>query len=283
MTRVLCIGVATLDIVNRVQRYPREDDEVRAIAQARRMGGNAANTAVVLAQLGADVAWAGNLPSAPGIVDDSFARYRVDASFAVRITGATLPTSYITLSAETGSRTIVHFRELPEYRAADFLALDLGGFDWVHFEGRAIDELALMLTRARSFAGLRVSLEVEKLRPGIEALFEFADLALFSRDYAQSKGFADAAALLRSLPRGLQASCTWGAQGAWAVERDGRLLHEPAPRLETAIDTIGAGDVFNAAMVQAFRSGQTLGPALQASVALAAAQCAREGLQLSDD
>jgi len=282
MARVMCVGIAALDIINRVKKYPAEDSEVRALAQSQRMGGNAANTAIVLAQLGACVFWVGNLAQSAEIVDRSFARYGVDASLAVRIVDAVMPTSYILLSETSGTRSIVHFRDLPEYRADDFLNLDLRSFDWVHFEGRAIDQLMPMLWRARGMCGLPVSLEVEKPRKGIEGLFEQVDLLLFSHDYAQARGFSDAPALLRSLPQGVLATCTWAAKGAWAIDHDGRLLHAAAPPLESVVDTLGAGDVFNAAMVHALSSGLTVEQALQAAVVLASSQCAREGLELAD-
>ena len=277
----MCVGTATLDIINRVPQYPAEDSEVRALAQSQRMGGNAANSAVVLAQLGAQAFWVGNLAESTPIADRSFDRHGVDASLAVRIPDSVMPTSYVLLSEANGSRSIVHFRDLPEYSAENFLALDLRSLDWVHFEGRAIDQLVPMLWRARGMCGLPVSLEVEKPRDGIEGLFEQADLLLFSRAYAEAKGFTDAPALLGSLPQGVLATCTWGAQGAWAVDHESRLLHEAAPSLEAVVDTLGAGDVFNAAMVHALSSGRTVVQALQAAVALASSQCTRQGLTLA--
>ena len=279
--RVLCVGIATLDIVNRVAVYPPEDSEVRASSQSQRLGGNAANTAIVLAQLGAQVSWVGNLGDRAPIVEQTFARHGVDASLAVRIPNATLPTAYITLSEATGTRSIVHYRDLPEYPAEEFLGLDLSGLDWVHFEGRAIDQLAVMLRHVRATPGLTVSLEVEKPRQGIEALFEHTDLLLFSHDYATARGFQGAEALLHSLPAGRRATCTRGAQGAWAIDRDGRLSHTAAPVLDAVVDTVGAGDVFNAAIVNCLGMGRPLHQALQAAVVLASSQCTRDGLELA--
>jgi ketohexokinase len=281
MARVMCVGIATLDIINRVARYPDEDSEVRALSQSQRMGGNAANTAVVLAQLGVDACWVGNLGQRSDIVDQTFGRYGVDASHAVRIPGASLPTSYVLLSAANGSRSIVHFRDLPEYRAEDFRTLDLRSLERVHFEGRAIDQLEMMLSQARAVDGLQLSLEVEKPRRGIEALFGRVDLLLFSRDYALARGFSDAPTLLRSLPSGIAATCTWGDQGAWAIDTHGALLHAAAPRLDAVVDTLGAGDVFNAAILHALSRRLTLEQGLQAAVSLASSQCARQGLELA--
>ena len=281
--RVICVGTATLDIVNRVTAYPAEDSEVRAISQSQRVGGNAANTAIVLSQLGAKVSWVGNLSDQSQTIESTFSRYGVDASLAARLPGGTLPTSYITLSAANGSRSIVHYRDLPEYRAEDFLKLDLSGCDWLHFEGRAVDELAVMWQHARATPGLPVSLEVEKPRAGIEAFFENADLLLFSRVYARAKRFDDAESLLHSLPVGLRATCTWGEQGAWAIEEDGRLVHAAAPVLDSVVDTVGAGDVFNAAMIRELGCRKTLPQALASAVTLATTKCGREGLVLVAD
>lgn len=279
--RVLCVGVATLDIVNTVPTYPSEDSEVRATAQSQRLGGNAANTAVVLAQLGVDVAWAGSLAPDTPVIDTAFRQYGVVTSPALRHPAGVPPTSYVTLSGANGTRSIVHYRDLPEYSAEAFMALDLSVYDWIHFEGRAVDQLAAMLRRVRQVGGVPVSLEVEKPRPGIEAVFDHADLLLFSHDYAQARGFTDAESLLCQLPDGLVATCTWGSQGAWAMAADGQLLHVPAPQLPQVVDTLGAGDVFNAAMVFALGKGKPLAQALTAAVVLASSQCTRPGLALA--
>lgn len=275
-----CIGTATLDIVNQVNEYPREDSEVRALSQVRRMGGNAANTAIVLGQLGHPAAWIGNLAQSSSIIDNTFALHGVDATRAVRIAHSETPTSYITLSNASGSRSIVHFRNMPEYHAADFLTLDLAQFGWIHFEGRAVDQLSRMMAHASSQSAITISLEVEKPRAGIEALIEYADLVMFSRDYAIAREFTDAQGLLASLEPGTVATCTWGSKGAWAIDQDGRLLHATAPILDQVIDSVGAGDVFNAALISRLHHGDALETALVRAVSLASSQCARQGLDL---
>ena len=190
MSSILAVGIATLDIVNTLASYPREDEEVRALAQSRVRGGNATNTLVILSQLGHHCSWAGVLPREPDsqVVLDDLDRYRVDITAVQRPVSGKLPTSYISLSAETGSRTIVHYRDLPEYDFDVFDALDLSRYDWLHFEGRNIGELGSMLEKARQ-AGVPCSLEAEKPREGIENLFDLPDVLLFSRAYVRQKGF----------------------------------------------------------------------------------------------
>lgn len=83
-----------------------------------------------------------------------------------------------------GSRTIIHHRELPELRAADFEALDLRQFQWLHFEGRRnVADLVQMMERAHRLRreqpatyAFGISLELEKNVAGHETLLPFADV-----------------------------------------------------------------------------------------------------------
>ena len=53
--RVLCVGLIALDIVSTCQRFPDEDEDIRAISQKWQAGGNACTNATVLTQLGCSV------------------------------------------------------------------------------------------------------------------------------------------------------------------------------------------------------------------------------------
>lgn len=284
MARVLAVGVATLDIVNEVEDYPPEDSEVRALAQHVRRGGNATNTLVVLSQLGHQCAWAGTLadePDAEHIVAD-LTHHGVDLHACRRLAYGKVPTSYILLNRHNGSRSIVHYRDLPEYACEDFRAIDLSELDWLHFEGRALEETRCMLeTARRARAELPLSLEVEKPRPGIETLLPLADLVLFSRAYARATGHADPESFLAwAHQRAAQAELylAWGDAGAWARDRAGETHHcraQPPPR---SVDTLGAGDVFNAGIIDARLRGRACAAALVSGVALAGRKCGLPGL-----
>ena len=274
----LCVGIATLDIINTVESYPPEDAELRALAQARRVGGNAANTARVLARLGHPVTWAGQLTGQPEGREIEAALQVAGVRCAANLVAdGRLPTSYITLARDSGSRTIVHYRDLPEYPATAFARLPLEDFDWIHFEGRAVDQLEIMLKDSRARSPAPVSLEVEKPRPGIEALFGQADLLMFSRDYVRARGGQDPAAFLAALSVNGMATCTWGAAGAWWRDRDGVVRHQPAFAPERVIDTLGAGDVFNAGLLHGLADGLGLEAAVERAARLAGEHCGREG------
>ncbi len=294
MARILGIGIAVLDIVNQVDGYPEEDSEIRALAQDIRRGGNAANTLTVLAQLGHRCHWAGTLADdlASQVIEEALAAARVATDCVRPVKGGHTPTSCITLNRRNGSRTIVHHRDLPEYAAADFLRLDLTPFDWLHFEGRNVAELTQMLRHARhTCPDTPRSLELEKPREGLAPLVVEADLLLYSRPYALAQGAIAALAerdeaaaaeafLLGQLSMAPEALhvVSWGEQGAYAMGPDHRLQHSPAFPPQQVVDTLGAGDTFNAGMIHATLAGLPLADGLRLACRLAGDKVGRPGL-----
>jgi len=280
---ILIVGNAVLDLILEVDHFPAEDEEMRALSRRRDLGGNAANTARVLADLGDQVCLLASL--AP---DDAGREIRqllehagVDTTHLVTQSSGNTPVSHILANTGNGSRTIVHHRDLAELDLDHFLAVALDHYDWIHFEGRNVVLVASMLRHLRDdrFAG-QVSVEIEKPRPGIEALAGLADLALFSRPYAEAKGFVDAPGFLNArhdlAPRAL-ITCTWGAAGAWAKEPYGTVHHCPASVPARVVETVGAGDVFNAGMIHSLASGLGPGQALQFATRLAGRKVGQQG------
>ena len=237
MPHVCCVGIACLDIVNVVVCYPAEDAAVRTCDEQRvRRGGNATNTLTVLAGLGASASWLGSVgagPNAHRCLAD-LAAAGVSTALAVPkappacgtgsgsgVPAVDQPTSYITLSQASGSRTIVHHNRLAELEPADFErrlltrgaggggdSSGLDGVDWLHFEGRNCAAYGEMMRAARRHsegsgrrrAPLVISLELEKFqRPGLEQLAPLADVLFVGRAWAEPSGFACAEDALLAL------------------------------------------------------------------------------------
>lgn len=283
MARILAVGIATLDIINVVAAYPAEDTEVRAGAQLLRRGGNATNTLVVLSQLGHQCSWAGTLTEEQDaqIIVDDLAQHGIDLSEVKSLPCGKVPTSYITLTEKTGSRSIVHYRDLEEYDYERFCAIDLSRFDWVHFEGRNVEATAQMLKRVKEQRpDLPCSVEIEKPRDMIERLFPLPDLLIFSRHYARSLRHTRAEALLDWVrPQAPQARlvCAWGDGGAYAKDRDQHNCYTPAFPPRQMVDTIGAGDVFNAGLIHGLARSRPLELAVIEAARLAGRKCGQQG------
>ena len=283
MAHILGVGIATLDIINYLDSYPSEDSEVRAEAQQACRGGNATNTLVVLSQLGEQCEWCGILANDPSshIIRQDLQNHSINfQQCPVQEDGIT-PTSYIILNRQNGSRSIVHYRNLPELDLATFKRYDLNHYQWLHFEGRAVHETLLMMQYAKQQQPLLpCSLEVEKPREGIEKLFVKADLLLFSRHYAESHGYHSATDLLHAMqPQAPHARlvCAWGSEGAFALEQHGGIIHAPAFTQSQVVDSLGAGDTFNAGIIHNLLKGASLTQALHDGCYLAGLKCSQQG------
>ncbi|HPB74709.1 MAG TPA: PfkB family carbohydrate kinase, partial [Chromatiaceae bacterium] len=160
---------------------------------------------------------------------------------------------------------------------------------------------------------LPISLEIEKSRPDIGRLLAGPRVLIFSRAYARGQGFEDPAAFLASQWPQTTAELVflpWGEAGAYGQARQGPLCFAPAqttdqtpvqapPRapaqkpaqaqMQVRVqslaqaqaqvrDTLGAGDVFNAAIIDGFLRGLGLEPQLARATALAGHKCGRPGL-----
>ncbi|RMD80137.1 MAG: ketohexokinase [Gammaproteobacteria bacterium] len=283
MPAVLGVGVAVLDRLLLLERFPEEDAELRAVGQALLPGGNAANTLLVLARLGHRCSLLAPLAqdAEAGLLAEALARRGLDLAACPRLPGRT-PTSCILLSRATGSRTILHHRELPELEAAHLDRVPVEAYAWLHFEGRNPEQTGIMLRRARARApGARRSLELEKARPGLEPLLPLADLLILSRAFARALGLAGPEAALawarERAPRALVA-VPWGEEGAWGQAPGEAPVRVPAARPSEVVDTRAAGDSFAAGLIHALLAGRPLAGALGYAAALAGAKCASLGL-----
>lgn len=282
LARILVVGNATIDHIVDLAAYPEEDSEGRALGSETRPGGNAANTAWILAQAGHQVDLAAVVAEgrAGDLLLELLAARGIGVERCVRRPGRT-PTSWILRSGATGSRTIVHDRELPELNAGAFREEGLAGYDWFHFEGRNPDQLPEMLRAVRRAAvDQPVSLELEKPREGIESSVRLADVLMFSSGWAQAHGLPEPEAFIADAARarpGAVQTLTWGDRGAW-IAQHGRQAHcAPQAGLQVR-DSLGAGDTFNAGLIHALISGEPPEQALARAVRLAERKLQREGL-----
>src|SRR6185436_21010684 len=94
---VICTGIAVLDLVFRVERFPRPDVKTQASEFRTINGGNAANAAVAIARLGGRASFSGPFGGPPGTdtVGDTMlalaARENIECVDCPRVDGITSP------------------------------------------------------------------------------------------------------------------------------------------------------------------------------------------------
>ena len=282
MANILGVGIATLDIINTVEDYPPENSEVRAVTQRHCRGGNVTNTLSILSQLDNKCTWSGVLCKdydSQYILDDLI-RNKINFGLCENLPDGKMPTSYILLNKKNGSRSIVHYRDIPELSFAHFKTLDLRHYDWIHFEGRNILETRKMIERCKTMVpDTPVSIEIEKPRDDMSNIFNLADLYLYSRVYAVESGYNDAKLFLnyeqKKSPEA-KLICAWGEQGAYALVNNNFYKSDAHPP-QTIIDTLGAGDTFNAGIIQARLNKLNWQDSLDYANKLAGKKCAQLG------
>ncbi|XP_040890174.1 ketohexokinase isoform X3 [Toxotes jaculatrix] len=293
--KILCVGLVCLDIISVVDKYPEEDTDRRCLSQRWQRGGNASNSCTVLSLLGASCAFMGSLSAGPvaDFILEDFHKFNIDVSLVCEHTQCVLPASVVISNISTGSRTILHMnRNLPDVTAQDFSRVDLRQFKWIHWEGRNAEEQVKMIQQVVEFNSslpqqqrITISVEIEKTREKLYQLFPHGDVVrddvFVSKDVARHFGFQSAEAALRGLysrvKQGAVLICAWAEDGADALGPDGLVVHSDAFPPEALVDTLGAGDTFNAAVIYALSNGGRLQDALTFGCRVAGRKCGFHG------
>ncbi|APX23454.1 MAG: carbohydrate kinase [Rhodobacteraceae bacterium] len=248
---ILCCGESLIDMLPRTASTGEQ-------AFAPVAGGAVFNTAIALGRLGAPAGYFGGLSTDlfGAVLSDALTASRVDASLAVR---SDRPTTLAFVTLTDGQAQYAFYDEntagrmltdadLPDL-GRETEALFFGGISLV--SEPAADTYAALCAQA----GDRLVMVDPNIRPGfitdearyrarLEAMLARADIVKISDEDMAWLGITPAALIEGGAALVLE---TRGAEGVLAVSAEGELI-VPARKAEV-VDTVGAGDTFNAGLL----------------------------------
>lgn len=204
--KILCVGRVCLDVVQMCVQFPTEDSTVRSTDYRWQRGGNASNTCSVLSLMGQPCELLACLSADEHVsfLQNDLRKYKIAYSHCPMIKGIGCPVATIILNSSNGSRTIVyHNQGLPELTLKNFEQLNLEEYSWIHFEGRNIDEVLLIIQHIENYNNslnrtpdrmpITISIELESPRSGprLLDLLPYVDVAFVAKDFAKNLGFGN--------------------------------------------------------------------------------------------
>ncbi|MDQ2880399.1 MAG: PfkB family carbohydrate kinase [Actinomycetota bacterium] len=254
--RGLFVGLATLDLVQRVGERPGANEKVVAQRSDIAAGGPAAVAAVTFGALGGRSVLLSALGSGPvgrlaaGELRDAGVRI-VDAWTA----GADLSISAITVLDKTGQRSVVsrNAEDLTAVVPHDLPAL-IKDTDVVLIDGHH-PELAVAAARCAQKAGIPVVLDCGSPKPVYTELVPLADTVVCSAAFVGDPDQYEAAATTLLAGGARLVAITAGAAPVRWRTRDSTGAVEVPP--VAVRDTLGAGDVLHGAVAFALARGVT--------------------------
>lgn len=276
---ILCVGLATVDLVYRVDRIPGVDEKAQATGLEIAAGGPAANAAVTAAALGAPVTLVTAVGRHPlgALVRADLEAHGVRVVDAAAGAGEPPPVSAVTVLEATGERTVVS-------RNAGGRAVGVPDEGLPDADLTLVDGHHPALAVAAARAARRLVVDAGSWRPVFSEIFRYAEVVAASADFRHP-----AAATSTGTDSGTVAAdaATAAAIGAPAVVvthgarpvswfGGGRSGVVPVPPVD-AVDTAGAGDAFHGALAVALARGDDLPDAVAAAIRVAGVRVAHPG------
>lgn len=278
---LLGVGIAAVDELLTVERFPQPDEKIPIRAMQRQGGGQAATALVAAARHGARAAFCSSLGeddlSQCAIQD--LEREGVDCAPVLRAAGARPVYAVVIVVAGTGSRTILHdssgVRDLapgeldPAWIAASRVVL----------VDHNLPRAALEAARLARAAGIPLVADLEKpAMPGLGELLPLVDHLIVAAPFArQVTGQEQPPDMVRALSAGRPACVvTCGGRGCWYSIAGSAPAHLPAIPIQ-AVDTTGCGDVFHGVYAAALARGEPIQRALRLANIAAGLKAAHPG------
>jgi sulfofructose kinase len=279
----MCVGHVALDMMFGVQAFPTHPTKTPAHQHQQGVGGMSANAAVALARLGGHVAFCGPVgdDAAADVFERHFKREGVDVQRMQRLGGHSSSVSAIIIDGQ-GERMIFNHRGSALTANAPLDVQCLAGCQalWVDPRCPAWALQALQWARANGVPSM-LDGDISPAQD-LTTLVPWADWVVFSEaGLVNAYGVGGEAGLDRALQADangrapLAVAQTLGANGVCWKRAGQALMRQPAWAVGPVVDTLGAGDVFHAALGLALWEGMDDVQAMRWACAAAALKCLR--------
>ena len=257
MTRVLSVGVATLDTIVLVDKYPTANERVVAKQTTRAVGGPATTAAVTMARLGIDVSLACVIgdDEAGRYIFDTLKREGVDTKHVQIDPNTTTAIGTIIVSKSEQSRAIMvqPHNQLPQKPA------NIIDYQWIH-----VDQVGMQALKdwgIKRGGGAKISIDIGYQSPGLSS----ADYDLYvpSENVTSDVTTAKQDKNLVVISQGEKGSIYSDGINSGVVK---------ALDLEI-LSTLGAGDVFHGALLAAQIWGKSIKESVEIANVVAGLSC----------
>jgi sulfofructose kinase len=277
---VVGVGINATDTIIRLPHFPARDSKVEIISASVKAGGQVASAMVACRRWGLRARYVGKIgdDAAGEFQREEMAREGVEAHW-IKARGCTSQSAFILVDKKSGERTVLWKRDPSiALRPKDLRREWIRGARALLVDGHDTPAATQAARWARN-EEISVIGDFDNRYPGVEALLEYVDFAITSKNFPESlTGERD---LLKSLPRIYSTfkchliATTLGQLGV--VAWDGvRFILRPGFPVKT-VDTTGAGDIFHGAFVYGMLRGMELEETLEFSCAAAALNCTAVG------
>ncbi|GAA3328914.1 PfkB family carbohydrate kinase [Paeniglutamicibacter sulfureus] len=279
------VGLATMDVIQRVENWPSPNDKVTSTWQEVAPGGPATNAALACSALGGK----SRLGTGLGLGTVGATIFNTLETRDVTVDDwapkEAMPSlSSIILTGDTGARAIVSSDATGMDLSPPEIPPDLANCAALLLDGHH-PRIARWAAGMAHEKGVRVILDAGRWKPVMEVLLPLADDVVCSADFTVP-GTTDRQSMMDEiLRRGTRRVAVTDGAGpiAWRErgQNDGEITGgEIQVPTVTAVDTLAAGDVFHGAYVYAVAQLQlAFAPALELASEVAACKVQRLGQQ----
>ncbi len=235
MSKVLCVGIATVDTIVLVEKYPSANERVVALDSIRAVGGPATTAAVTLARLGVETALSCVIgdDDAGRFVFETLKREGIDTQHVVVDKSVRTATGTIVVSRSEQTRAIM----VQPHSQRPAKPANIDEYQWIH-----VDQFGMQTIKdwgVKRGGAAKLSIDIGYDTPGLNA----ADYDL----YAPSENITTDVSIA-ARDKNIVVVSKGGEGSVFSDGVESGIV--PAISAEI-VSTLGAGDVFHGALVAA--------------------------------